>query len=640
MSRASHAVEPSLLALRLRFLAAADQLRLLPAGVLAGVVRAAERERGPDPVGALCASLLDSRRQRGIRGLMWGSAADKGETVASPALRQTAVDGLGELCQQAASPTRRRMGCYYTPRWVAEMVARSCVRGLSDARTSVAGAAPSLKILDPAAGAGALLVAMVDAIADASGEGEEDNDVRRSVVSRCLIGHELDPLAAEACRLSLWLTASRPGRPAIVPQRAVQVRDTLAVPPPRRRYDIVIGNPPWGVELPPERAAEIAAAFPQALGGHRDSFLFFLALAAESARGDGALGMVLPDAVLSQVRYEGVRQHLLRRFRPLRIDRLGKAPFPEVTAPACCLCLIGRGIAPTSYPTLDHGLRRRAADGGPPAGRVHTPRDAPLTAPHHSFIAPPSEQTRLLGELGARLRPLGELTATFSFHDCGINYPTAAAGRRILYTGERQHSADIPVTRGRDFRALTAIGSSAWLRHDWQQQTCGCTGVSVRAELYREVPKLLLRQTGDRPVATLDREGVFFGRSVIAITGRSEQELLWLAAVLNSSTFAALYRSFAPETGRPFAQVKVSKLKLVPVPPLEQVARLADVAAQVSAESEVERRESLMAEMDDGVARAYGLSYPELTRLLTLAGLAPAETARPGTPAGTSSEPT
>ena len=359
MLRPSPETAPHLLALRLRFLVAADQLRLLPTGLLDRVVRAAER-RGDGAAGHLgefCTALLDRRQQRQIPGLVGTAAVAENGPRAAHALRRAAAEGLGELCEQAAQQARKGTGTFYTPRWLADLVAKECVRGLLDARKCRHETVSSLRILDPAAGAGALLTAIVDAAADAAGEGEEDNGVRCAVI-RGITGYELDPLAAEACRFSLWLVASRPGRPAFVPARAIVVRDTLAEPPPRRRYDIIIGNPPWGARLAAGRAAELAASFPDALGGHRDSFLFFLALAAEAARSDGALAMVLPDAVLSQVRYEGIRRHSLRRFRPLRLDRLGKEPFPRATAPACALWLIGRRVAPSSYPVSDHRQAR------------------------------------------------------------------------------------------------------------------------------------------------------------------------------------------------------------------------------------------------------------------------------------------
>ncbi len=352
--------------------------------------------------------------------------------------------------------------------------------------------------------------------------------------------------------MALWLAGSRPGRPARVPADHLSVQDALSAPPPPRSFDIVLGNPPWGVKLSAEQAPRLAAAAPKALSGHRDSYLFFLQLAADTARDDGAVGLVLPDTVLSQVRYQGMRRSLLERFRPLKVALLGESIFAGATAPACLLCLTGKEAAPESFPTLDlrrvprSGLDAALSQAGSP-----TPRDAPTTASHSSFLLPSAWLRQLLARLTAALAPLAAPGPGFEFHDVGINYPRAEIGRALLYSGTREHPDDIPVARGRDFAPFSEIAHSAWLRHDWRGRIGAVERVSVREPVYRLTPKILFRQTADWPVATLDRRGVWFGRSVIAITGKTEHDLLALLAVLNSRAFAALYRGWRRREAAP-----------------------------------------------------------------------------------------
>jgi hypothetical protein len=389
------------------------------------------------------------------------------------------------------------------------------------------------------------------------------------------------------------------------------VRDALADPPEAAAYDVVLGNPPWGVKFPDARAQQLARRAPQALSGHRDTSVFFLWLAAEAVKGDGAVGLVLPDAVLWQTRSEGLRRALLERFRPLRIALLGDRLFPGATAPACIVCLAGAEIAAARYAIADlRGVPRRDLREAISRPGWSARAEEPLQAPHHSLFVPPRWLRRLGQRLLSEHLSLGELADSYRFRDVGINYPSAELGRDVLYEGPQQNTRDRPVVRGRDFRALTEIGHSAWLRHDWRNRVPGDAGVSVREAIYRQTPKLVLRQTGDRPIATLDTRGVWFGRSVIAITGPDRNGLLWLAAVLNSSTFATLYRAATPEAGRAFAQVKVAKLKAIPVPGAgeEKLARLAERVLEVSSPT---RRAELLRLIDDEVARAYGLTEGE-----------------------------
>ncbi len=374
----------------------------------------------------------------------------------------------------------------------------------------------------------------------------------------------------------------------------------------------MVGNPPWGVKLAAERARALAKGAAGALSGHRDSYLFFLHRALHYAREDGGIGMVLPDALLWQVRYEGMRRAVLDRFRPLRVLLLGDRIFPGATAPACALCLAGRKIAPGTYSMADlRRVRRARLSNAVAAPGWRAESEAPLSAAHTSFLVPPGWLRALLAKMGQRHPTLGELGHVFKFHDVGINYGRAQAGRAILYEGEQQGPSDIPVTRGRDFGALTDVGHSSWLRRDWAARVGREDRVVVRDCIYRWRPKLLLRQTGDRPVATVDRRGVWFGRSVISVTASTEHDLLWLAAVLSSGAFAALYRAMAPEAGRPFAQVKVGKLKAVPVPWPPRCDGLAELAGAVLAEGDLQCRDGMWEAIEESVAGAYGLDARE-----------------------------
>lgn len=615
------------LALRFHFLSEALRLDLLPSPLAQAVARLAAAAGSRDldqrarEVGRV---FLDVRDELGLEDVDWpaGEERSAGRTAQAALDRcqgearpLAAAERLGRFCEELAAggADRRGSGSYYTPGWAARAIADTLVQGVLKGRDRAnPRQAVALRVLDPAVGAGAFAVAAVEAVAGAAGDEAGENDARRAAAGECIFGIEMNPLAADACRLGVWLAASRPGRPAPMPAEHLVVGDVLANRPRERGFDLVVGNPPWGVKLDRDPARRLAEASPEALRGHRNSYLFFLHLAAECARDDGGIGMLLPDALLWQVRYEGMRRALLERFRPLRVVLLGDGIFPAATAPACGLCLVGSCIAPEEFITSD--LRRvprsRLGEAVTETGWL-AHRDGPAEATHHNFLVAPGWHRELLDRMRARHSTLGELGDRFQFHDSGINYPRAEVGRAVLYYGERESPSDIPVVRGRDFGPLTAIGHSAWLRHDWRDRVGPRDGLSVRERLYRRAPKLLLRQTGDRPVATVDRRGVWFGRSVIAVTAGSERELLWLAAVLNSDVFAALYRAVAPEGGRPFAQVKVNKLKAVPVPGGGE----GEEAAAMLGEDDPARREDLKRRIEQAVAEAYGLTKRERARV-------------------------
>jgi hypothetical protein len=607
------------LALRLTFLFHAIRLELLPPGLIGIVSQLAAQDSEAAlyaELASLRAAFLESRTSLALDGMDWPETP---ECALRPIIRsalptclpdaspRSRAEALGRFCETLLHD-RRASGSYFTPGWIADEIARTAVRGLVEGRKLSPDHVLSLRILDPAVGAGAFAIAAVEALAESIGE-ERRESAYRSAAARCIFCTDVSPLAADASRLAVWLCASRPGSPATIPADHITVADALSQPPSPRSFDAVIGNPPWGASIP-QSSEDLALPSPS--GGHSDSYILFLRLAAEAARDDGVVAMLVPDTILYQVRCEPMRRSLLERFRPLSISLLGDSIFPGATAPAAVLCLAGTQIAPVQYPSLD--LRRAPRRALPeiisrPGAPV--PSHAPLTAPHASFLHPPAWLKQLRDRLTATLPLLGDPALGVRFHDVGINYGNARAGRAILYSGQRDHPGDTPVTRGRDFGPFTEIGHSMWLRRDWRALVGSGDGVSVRDDLYRAAPKLLFRQTADRPVATIDPRGVHFGRSVIAVTAARERDLLALCVLMNSRAFAALYRAVAPEHGRVFAQVKVSKLKLLPVPPLGN-EELAALAAALLGETDAESRGILVQQMDAAVYAAYGLDENEI----------------------------
>jgi hypothetical protein len=123
------------------------------------------------------------------------------------------------------SERRKATGSFYTPRSLTEYVVRRTLAPLT--RDASADAILGLRVLDPAMGSGAFLVAACRYLAAAyesallregavNGEdvGERERaGFRRAVAQRCLYGVDLNPTAVHLGRLSLWLTTLAADRP-------------------------------------------------------------------------------------------------------------------------------------------------------------------------------------------------------------------------------------------------------------------------------------------------------------------------------------------------------------------------------------------------------------------------------------------
>lgn len=121
---------------------------------------------------------------------------------------------------------RKATGSYYTPDYIVKYIVEHTVGPLVEEKMKeddpIEGIL-SLKVLDPAMGSGHFLVEATDRLAHALVEAlgvtekePEEEDIRwarREVVERCIYGVDLNPLAVELAKLSLWLHTVAEGKP-------------------------------------------------------------------------------------------------------------------------------------------------------------------------------------------------------------------------------------------------------------------------------------------------------------------------------------------------------------------------------------------------------------------------------------------
>ncbi|MFE6066945.1 Eco57I restriction-modification methylase domain-containing protein [Streptomyces sp. NPDC056525] len=152
--------------------------------------------------------------------------------------QHSAVDRTFELVELAGN-TRKTTGSYYTPSSLIDCLLDSALDPVIDdavkrgEQSATAAGEPdpsnaivrellALTVCDPACGSGHFLVAAARRIAKRVAAVRERNPeptleaVRHAlheVVARCIYGVDLNPMAVELAKVSLWLEALEPGRP-------------------------------------------------------------------------------------------------------------------------------------------------------------------------------------------------------------------------------------------------------------------------------------------------------------------------------------------------------------------------------------------------------------------------------------------
>jgi hypothetical protein len=162
------------------------------------------RDMGPEELGSVYESLLELVPQISKEGRQFGFAAG-GETKGN---------------------ARKTTGSYYTPDSLVQVLLDSALEPVIADTIAKNPEKPveallSLSIVDPACGSGHFLLAAARRLASnvariqANGtpSGAQYRHALRQVVGHCIYGVDLNPMAVELCKVSLWMEAVEPGLP-------------------------------------------------------------------------------------------------------------------------------------------------------------------------------------------------------------------------------------------------------------------------------------------------------------------------------------------------------------------------------------------------------------------------------------------
>lgn len=149
------------------------------------------------------------------------------------------VDAASFALETLGGHERKTTGSYYTP---SSLIAVALDTALEPALAAAArqpnpeSAILALKVVDPACGSGHFLLAAAHRMArrlaairtgEAEPAPEATRTALRDVIGRCLYGVDLNPMAVELCKVSLWLEALEPGKPLTFLDHHIQCGNSL-----------------------------------------------------------------------------------------------------------------------------------------------------------------------------------------------------------------------------------------------------------------------------------------------------------------------------------------------------------------------------------------------------------------------------
>jgi len=260
----------------------------------------------------------------------------------------------------AKKEKRKRGGIYYTPKWVTDYIVKQTINRFFNEHTH--NEILNMKVIDPACGSGSFLIRAYDELllyhAKVKGKpvAELNWQERIGILTRNIFGVDLDPQAVEIARLNLLIRALaqrdllpslenniRCGNSLIFGKdkelEASLGKDYKAYKPFNWEYefadiiksggfDIVIGNPPYVMELRDNK--EIFRQLKVTPFGNKyyepkmDIFYFFIELGIDLLKPDSYLGFIVQQYWVSRAHASKLRKKIFEETTPLTLVDLNE----------------------------------------------------------------------------------------------------------------------------------------------------------------------------------------------------------------------------------------------------------------------------------------------------------------------------
>ena len=337
-------------------------------------------------------------------------------------------------------------------------------------------------------------------------------------------------------------------------------------------FDIVIGNPPYGADID-ALVGVYGKLYPSTSHGFKDIYKYFFDFSLRIISSRGILSFITPNTYLRQPRYGDLRRVLLSNCIMQIVD-LGEGIFKEAVVPVV-ITIVNRKQQLLNVKFADLVKLINSEN----AYLLLTPiefklikQDIWLKTTNNIFV----ENAIIMGN------EMISLDEILNMKDAGFKYQRHNVGlankgkndltQRIFYKGssKKEDPRDTPILIGKDINAYYYNEyPDKVLRYDFEDRLKENESTYYNKEIVGEPIKLIWRQTAPYFIGTVLDQSLFFGNTIQAgiLKDRYKESISYeyLCGLLNSKYLRYLYEQIVKEGGRVFPQVKLEKLRPLPI---------------------------------------------------------------------------
>ena len=529
------------------------------------------------------------------------------------------------------SKTRRKKdGVYYTPKYITQYIVENTVGKLCGEKKAELGIEDeeytagrqkatkkkllekldvyrewllNLTICDPACGSGAFLNQALEFLLKEHNYIDELQvklleesivypDIEASILERNLFGVDINEESVEIAKLSLWLRTAQKGRkltslnnnikcgnsliddPAVAGEKAFRWEEEFPNVFADGGFDVVIGNPPYGILIDEKSKNYFEQNFP--FTSYKINLYVLFIERMLQIFDTGVVNFIIPKSLLFNSFYEDMRKHLIENTEINEIFTITEKVFQDAEVGSSLLLKFTIVDKPdltnitrlATAETVDNFVTNQSLI------ENHKSQNSFLKVPKNEITIVSSEVESVLD----KLHKLNTIEDYYSLKN-GLNPGNI---KHILISDKKKSDKHKPIIWGKNISKYHISWSGDFVNYDENideeislEDVKSKKGMNkqkridfaLRSPDLFERDKIVIRKTGDSLIASLDENKFYFDTLVHGIYQvEDEFPLQYLLGILNSTPATHFYRMLHDIKGKAFAKISLTNLGTFPIP--------------------------------------------------------------------------
>jgi len=312
-------------------------------------------------------------------------------------------------------------------------------------------------------------------------------------------------------------------------------------------FDIVIGNPPYvlGRETFDDAVKNYIATNYQSYGGKYDLYVFFCEKALKLLNEKGRFSFIIPNTILVNENATKIRELILKNYSLETIRVFNHKVFENAQVETVIIIIENKKSRKDSSITIES------------EEVIQIPTDKFLTSKNFKFnVASDDVSEKLIEKITACSTSLGELTDICIGIQLGGSHGSDT--KADFLSDKAIDKTWKKVLDGKDINTYKMNWRNVFVHYgDWLHRK--------RDEKYFLNPKILIRQIGKTPVATLDETNFYSLNTLYNIISISDYSPKYLLAIINSSLGKWFWLKNNSDFKTLFPKIKKSEIEAIPV---------------------------------------------------------------------------